>query len=168
MALLEMKDNHSVIKFPDMPQLAILLLVFLAGLLPARSEMPPLAEGAWTIAVIPDTQYYVRKDEDAGIFTEMTEWLAANRGTRNIKLVLHVGDIVNDNEDRQWAHAKSSMKVLDGKLPYIQPDGHTVKVRTFSPYLARTADDPAKAWRRGPDCEFTFGMDHAAKRPATK
>lgn len=89
-----------------------------------RGEKPPIAEGAWTIAVIPDTQYYTRKDQNAPIFSEMTEWLAANRETRNIKLVLHVGDIVNDNQDRQWTHAKKSMQVLDGKLPYVLAVGN--------------------------------------------
>ncbi len=84
----------------------------------------PVSEGAWTMVVIPDTQYYARKDEDAPIFTAMTEWIAANREERNIRLVLHVGDIVNDNEARQWEHAKQSLSVLDGELPYVLAVGN--------------------------------------------
>jgi hypothetical protein len=76
------------------------------------------------MVVIPDTQYYVRNDRDAPVFTEMTEWIAANRETRDIRLVLHVGDIVNDNEARQWEHAKRSLSVLDGKVPYVLAVGN--------------------------------------------
>lgn len=79
---------------------------------------------SWTIAVIPDTQYYVRSAEDAPLFTEITRWLVANRGTYNIRLVLHEGDIVDDNTEEQWERAKSSMEVLDGELPYILAVGN--------------------------------------------
>jgi predicted phosphodiesterase len=83
-----------------------------------------VADGAWTMVVIPDTQYYVRNDADAAIFTEMTEWIVARREERNIQLVLHVGDIVNDNEPRQWEHAKRSLSVLDGEVPYVLAVGN--------------------------------------------
>lgn len=79
---------------------------------------------SWTIAVIPDTQYYVRSADDAPLFTEVTEWLAENRDEYNIELVLHMGDIVDANTDVQWERAKESLQVLDGKLPYVLAVGN--------------------------------------------
>ncbi|MGE4285597.1 MAG: metallophosphoesterase [Phycisphaerae bacterium] len=78
----------------------------------------------WTIAVIPDTQYYVRNDEYAPIFTEVTRWLADHKQDYNIQLVLHLGDIVDRNNDHQWTNAKRSLQVLDGKLPYVLSVGN--------------------------------------------
>ena len=82
------------------------------------------SEKSWTIAVIPDTQYYVRSSKDAPLFTEMTEWLAKNRKKYNIQMVLHVGDIVDDNNKEQWERAKESMGKLDGKIPYVLAVGN--------------------------------------------
>jgi hypothetical protein len=83
-----------------------------------------LSPGSWTIAVIPDTQYYVRSAKDAPLFTEVTEWLAKNRSKYNIQMVLHVGDIVDDNTKEQWDRAKASLSVLDRKLPYVLAVGN--------------------------------------------
>lgn len=82
------------------------------------------SKDSWTIAIIPDTQYYVRNAKDAELFTEITDWLAKNRQKYNIQLVLHVGDIVDANNAEQWERAKTSMKKLDGKLPYVLSVGN--------------------------------------------
>ena len=79
---------------------------------------------SWTIAVIPDTQYYVRSTENAPIFTEITQWLADNQEKINLQLVLHVGDIVDNNSKEQWTRAKESLQVLDGKVPYVLAVGN--------------------------------------------
>ena len=55
------------------------MMALFGSLMTARAELPPFPEGAWTMAIIPDTQSYVTNDEDAPLFTEMTEWLAAQR-----------------------------------------------------------------------------------------
>jgi len=42
-----------------MAQRPLVLTIFPASLISVPEEdIPPLADGAWTIAVIPDTQYY--------------------------------------------------------------------------------------------------------------
>jgi len=94
----------------------------------------PFVEGSWTLVVFPDTQNYVdTKDPDLlpGIFTQMCEWIVANKEARNIGLVLFVGDIV-DNNDRafndtpafEWTLAKRAVRVLDGEVPYILASGN--------------------------------------------
>ncbi len=83
------------------------------------AQQQPLPQGSWTIAVIPDTQYYVRSDKDCHIFTEITQWLVDNKEALDLQLVLHVGDIVDKDNTTQWERAKTSLSVLDGKLPYV-------------------------------------------------
>lgn len=88
------------------------------------AEPPAVAERCWSMAVIPDTQYYVRSDQDAPLFTEITQWLVDHQEALNLQLVLHVGDIVDRNETKQWEYAKESMQVLDGTLPYVLAVGN--------------------------------------------
>ena len=83
-----------------------------------------LAEKPWSMVIIPDTQYYVRNEEYAPLFTEITQWIVDNKKELNIQLVIHVGDIVDANDPVQWAHAKESLQLLDGKLPYILSVGN--------------------------------------------
>jgi hypothetical protein len=90
----------------------------------AKPQAETAAARAWSMAVIPDTQYYVRNDQDAPLFTEITQWLVDHREELNLQLVLHVGDIVDRNETKQWDYAKASMQVLDGKLPYVLAVGN--------------------------------------------
>ncbi len=119
-----MKQTSHITTARRAARTGFLMLAFLGGMMSASAELPPVPDGGWTIAIIPDTQYYVRNDADAPIFTEMTEWLVARRDQRNIKLVLHLGDIVDNNNDKQWTHAKNSLKLLDGKIPYVLAVGN--------------------------------------------
>jgi hypothetical protein len=48
-----------------------------------------------------------------------SEWIAANAAERNIRLILHMGDITNNNTPDQWQVAATSMKLLDGIVPYV-------------------------------------------------
>lgn len=98
------------------------LVVSVAGCHATPEDRP--SPESWTIAVIPDTQYYVRSARDAPLFTEMTEWLVKNRSRYKIQMVLHVGDIVDENTREQWERAKASLSVLDGHLPYVLAVGN--------------------------------------------
>ena len=90
----------------------------------AKSSPARPSKESWTIAVIPDTQYYVNNESNAPLFTKMTRWLVEHRNPYNIRLVLHVGDIVDGNRPEQWERAKESLEVLDGKLPYVLAVGN--------------------------------------------
>lgn len=95
---------------------------------PSEEELESLTPGAWTLAVIPDTQYYVdhtrRIPPTPDTFQSMIDWLVANQAARNIGLVLHVGDIVDNNTDEEWAMARSILEKLDGELPYVLATGN--------------------------------------------
>jgi hypothetical protein len=100
-----------------------------------QAPFAPSPDAVWSMAVIPDSQNYAKSSIHAAKFTQMTEWIRDNREAHNIQVVLHEGDIVNNNRTnnpgsgdqtsvQQWANAKASMSVLDGHLPYIMAAGN--------------------------------------------
>ena len=117
------------------------LSVTVFGAVNQAETMPPLPEGAFTFAVIPDTQDYdgegrhTKRGRAPGVgpvrnakFDAIVEWLAANAKKENILFVTHTGDIVDMNNDFQWRFASDAMGRLDGKLPYsIVPGNHDME-----------------------------------------
>ena len=83
---------------------------------------PPLTPGAFTIAVLPDTQNY--SEVHPVIFEEQTYWLLKQRQARNLACVLHVGDLVNENRHDQWRNAWRAMGWLDDRVPYFFVPGN--------------------------------------------
>jgi len=81
-----------------------------------------LSEGAFTIAVLPDTQHYSEKHPET--FLAQTQWLIENQASRNIAYVLHLGDITNHNSPEEWQNADRAMQVLEGKIPYAMVPGN--------------------------------------------
>ena len=83
---------------------------------------------AFTIAVLPDTQFYcdtrlqLSKKWGNGdlrrYFFEQTRWVCDNRKRLNIAFLVHEGDIVQADAPEEWAIAKEAMSILDGKVPY--------------------------------------------------
>jgi predicted phosphodiesterase len=87
---------------------------------PGTSIVP---EGAWSIVLLPDTQIY--SQNYPGLFEAQTAWIADNVRTRNIKFVLHLGDITNVNSIPEWEFARKAMKNLDRVIPYaVVPGNH--------------------------------------------
>jgi hypothetical protein len=81
-------------------------------------------DGAWTIVIIPDTQHYTDNPTNAPIFTEITNWIVSQKDERNIRFVLHEGDIVENNSTVEWDRARASLSVLDGQVPYAMSSGN--------------------------------------------
>jgi len=81
-----------------------------------------LGEVAYSIAVLPDTQYYASSWPD--IFTAQTRWLAENHAAQQIAFVLHTGDIVDSDVPAQWNAAVTSLGMLDGQVPYVLTAGN--------------------------------------------
>lgn len=86
---------------------------------PGDSEIP---DGAWTIALLPDTQIY--SQNRPGVFSAQTAWLRDNASRYNIRFVLHLGDIVNVNSIPEWKAARESMALLDDYIPYAFVPGN--------------------------------------------
>ncbi len=78
----------------------------------AKQPKSPIKPIPFTLAVLPDTQYYTQKYP--AIFNAQTNWIANNYKTENIKFTMHLGDIVEtQNSDKEWQNARTAMHYLD-------------------------------------------------------
>lgn len=93
--------------------LALAAVLFAQGCV----SRPPVAETPkpFTIAVLPDTQIYAWKFPDT--FHAQTQWIADQCTTQDIRYVLHLGDIVHNNNDTEWKVASSAMARVEAKVP---------------------------------------------------
>lgn len=104
--------------------------VLLAGTRVAEAAKPlPWHEGSVTIAVLPDTQYYTKKQMSSGKsfrdrFPAQTEWIAKRQDERNIAYVFHLGDITQDNTPEQWQVARDAFDQIEDKVPYVVLPGN--------------------------------------------
>lgn len=91
---------------------------------------------SWSMIMIPDIQNYVKWGRNQPIFELMTAWIEENIDTLNIRMVVCVGDLVQNNEklakdydgdqstQRQWEAASDAFDRLNGKVPYIAATGN--------------------------------------------
>lgn len=102
------------------------LLVFAAQA--HAAELPSLPVGAFTIVVIPDSQGYLglgTKIEPKSTNPVTNPWLEnhvkfirEHRDDQNIVFVTHVGDIVEEDREAEWAIAKQYLDQLRGVVPF--------------------------------------------------
>ncbi|QDU89078.1 Calcineurin-like phosphoesterase [Pirellulimonas nuda] len=89
----------------------------------ASGQADRVSDGSWTLAVLPDTQVYAESYPQH--FDAQTNWIVDNQDSRNIRFVLHEGDVTNRNTAVQWDNAKRSLSILDGQVPYaVAPGNH--------------------------------------------
>lgn len=106
----------------------------------AADAVPPASDdlaSRFSIAMLPDTQFYSRYSSDQFIprygkdpFTVQAEWLRDNRDTYKIAMTSQLGDIVDrQGVQREWQAADNAVRVLDdAKMPYaIAPGNHDVR-----------------------------------------
>jgi 3',5'-cyclic AMP phosphodiesterase CpdA len=80
-------------------------------------------EGSSMLAVLPDTQFYALRYP--GLFLAQTGWIRSQAVTRDIRYVLHLGDIVHNNTKPEWERASDAMGQLHGAVPYaLAPGNH--------------------------------------------
>ncbi len=77
----------------------------------------------FALVIIPDTQNMIR-EFDGGtkeMFLAMSQWAIDNRALRNVRAVLHVGDMVNRWDDSgQWDNVEFAMAPITGSdLPWV-------------------------------------------------
>ena len=100
--------------------------LFPLAILPASVKMEPGAPepvpGAFTIAILPDTQYYAQTYPD--IFHKQTQWLADQAAKYQIKFVIQVGDVTETAAEAEWTVAQAAFKRLEGKVPWASAPGN--------------------------------------------
>ena len=90
---------------------------------PPDTGGPPPDPVAWTLAVLPDTQYYSK--DFPWVFEAQTEWLADNAEAMGIRFVVHEGDITHNNTLEQWSNARAAMdRLVDGEVPFAMAPGN--------------------------------------------
>lgn len=109
-----------------------------------KVKIPESFENAWSIVILPDTQYY--SETYPGLFELQTTWIRNNAERLGVQYVLHLGDVTNHNVDQEWENASAAMAILDQKVPYaICPGNHdsgnngwagdrSTKLDTYFPY----------------------------------
>jgi 3',5'-cyclic AMP phosphodiesterase CpdA len=104
-------------------RLPFLYLLLWATACPTRADDE---DGRWSVIVLPDTQGYTNTCPE--VFIKQAEWIAHNRDARNIKFVLHEGDITNHNTHGEWLSARQAiLHIRRAGIPVVMvPGNHDV------------------------------------------
>lgn len=147
-------------------------------LLPADGRMAVDAgREEFTVVLLPDTQRYAKNTP--AMFFAQTHWIKDNHMALNTRFVIHLGDIVDHNTDREWRVADQAMGLLDDEIPYlVLPGNHDYEYDTpgagarrkfatkynavFSPLRFR--DQPWYGGHRGVTNENNYSFFQAAGR----
>lgn len=102
-----------------------------------KYQKPALEQkGSWSLIMVPDLQNYAKWNRNQPIVDLMMAWIVDNIDTLNIKMVMGVGDLVENNEKitndydgdqttkAQWEMVAKAFGRLDGKVPYIAATGN--------------------------------------------
>lgn len=163
--------------------LLFLILVSLSGWLPVLRAgqviplpeilVPDVAREEFSLVLLPDTQMYT--DHFPGILWSQIRWVRDHAADLNLKFVMHLGDLVDDDRDDEWATVDGAFKLLDRTVPYlVVPGNHDypnplqdrgIKSASrfnavFSPY--RFKDMPWYGGQYGVSAENSFAFFEAA------
>lgn len=119
---------------------SIVLIILLAANFSFAQEKykkPALEQqGSWSLIMIPDLQNYTKWGRNQPLMDLMMAWIVENIDTLNIKMVMGVGDLVENDEkitndydgdqttQSQWQSVSNAFARLDGKVPYIAATGN--------------------------------------------
>jgi hypothetical protein len=117
--------------------LLLFLLVANISFSQGKYQKPALEQkGSWSLIMVPDLQNYVKWGKNQPLVDLMMAWIVDNIDTLNIKMVMGVGDLVENNEkitndydgdqttQSQWETVSRAFAKLDGKVPYIAATGN--------------------------------------------
>ena len=100
---------------------------------PYFTEKAPLADYAYSFAVIGDTQILAVKYPEK--FTALYDWVLDNVKTKKIKYVIGLGDITDDDTAAEWELAKKNILRLNGVVPYSLVRGNHDSVAQMKKYF---------------------------------
>ncbi|NQX02576.1 metallophosphoesterase, partial [bacterium] len=93
-----------------------------------RKTTPATPGADFTIATLPDTQFYSENLANNGrsaTYYAQTQWLVDNRETLNLAFVSHMGDIVQNGDavPAEWAVADAAMKKIENQSNTLRAYG---------------------------------------------
>ena len=97
------------------------------------TEKAPLAEYAYSFAVLGDTQILAKHYPEK--YTALYDWVLGNVESKKIKFVLGLGDITNDSTAAEWELAKKNIHRMDGIVPYSLVRGNHDTESTMMKYF---------------------------------
>lgn len=158
---MELPKQKAVVS--GMPELSALVSDPDTGELTTRFYLREVTEADdFTIAVLPDTQYYTVQGKGLErYFRDQTKWVMEKRAAYNIIALIHNGDIV-DHGDRfpyEWTVADGAMKTLETAYtgaPYGLPYGVGVGNHDQTPNGTASATKSFNEY---------FGVSRFEKRP---
>ena len=123
--------------------LAVAAMTVLCVGMAAHSAKP--ATDPFTVAVIPDTQYYCSTSPPAPtadigtaeMYYDLTAWLKKHAAKEKMRFAIHLGDLIQDpaNED-EWKIADAAQRTLEWSLPYsVLPGNHDTDQKTHEDAL---------------------------------
>ena len=94
------------------------------------------AEGDYTMLVMPDPQILMKWQTQS--WYNYTQWIADNVDDLNVKAVISVGDMVNDNNSTQWTQSVKGVEMFEETgVPWIPMRGNhdpSAEFNTYFPY----------------------------------
>jgi len=100
---------------------------------PYFTEKAPLADYAYSFAVIGDTQILAVKYPEK--FTALYDWVLDNVEAKKIKYVLGLGDITDDDTAAEWELAKKNITRMNGIVPYSLVRGNHDSINQMRKYF---------------------------------
>ncbi len=109
---------------------------------------PNFAQGDYTMVVVPDTQILVQYWPE--IYQNQMQWIADNKQTLNIQAVLHMGDMVNNNNDTEWTLCEAGTDKLEAAgIPWMPMRGNHDDSAWFNKYYDYATYGTNKSWFGG-------------------
>ena len=97
----------------------VVIAVLIGAIAPAVAGQPT----SFSVVVLPDTQLYSEKFPDT--YLVQTKWIKQRAKQHNIKMAVHLGDIVqNAGTEKEWRNADRAHRLLDGAVPYTMLPGN--------------------------------------------
>ncbi len=97
------------------------------------TEKAPLEKYAYSFAVLGDTQILALNHPEK--FTALYDWILDNVESKNIKYVLGLGDITDDDTAAEWELAKKNITRMNGIVPYSLVRGNHDSVAMMRKYF---------------------------------
>jgi hypothetical protein len=82
----------------------------------------PAGDDRWTLVVLPDTQDYAEYAPE--ILHAQVDWILQEQSALDIRMVVHVGDIVNLDVPEQWQNARDALGKLEQRVPLLFAPGN--------------------------------------------
>ncbi|MBR3935212.1 MAG: metallophosphoesterase, partial [Oscillospiraceae bacterium] len=119
--------------------------------------VPEFAEGDYTMVVLPDTQNMITYHAEH--YYNMMRWIADNAEEMNIRGVMHMGDMVNNNNDTEWTICKNGIDIIEAAgIPWMPMMGNHDNSAWFNKYYDYKTFGTEQSWFGG--AYYADKLDH--------